>query len=40
MVIFPQASVGSANNNKLSLVGKQPPEKYKAKFDVSNPFVG
>jgi hypothetical protein len=35
MVIFPHASVGSANN-KLSLVGKQPPEKYKAKFDVSS----
>jgi hypothetical protein len=30
------ASVGSANNNKLSLVGMQLPEQYKEKFDVSN----
>jgi hypothetical protein len=29
------ANVGSANNiNKLSLVGVQPPEKYKENFDV------
>jgi hypothetical protein len=37
------ASVGSANNNKLSLVWLQLPEQYKEKFDVSNqgrPFVG
>jgi hypothetical protein len=30
------ASVGGANNNKLSLVGMQLPEKYKEKFDVSS----
>ena len=29
------ASMGSANNNKLSLVGMQLPEKYKENFDVS-----
>ena len=30
------ASVGSANNNKLSLVGIQEPEQYKEKFAVSS----
>jgi hypothetical protein len=29
-------SVGGANNNKLSLVGMQLPEKYKENFDVSS----
>ena len=35
-------SVGSANNNKLSLTGMQLPENHKANFDVSSEgsFVG